>query len=268
MRNSALLCLGIFLLSAFSEVIAQDTLKVVSYNIFNAQHPDNRGESTLADITDFISEVDPDFVALQEVDSATHRLAKLNGGRYFSLADSLAKRTEMHATFGKALDFDGGGYGIAVLSRKPINTQKVQLPNPKAGEPRVLLTAKFSADSGNSLVFAATHFDHQYQENRLQQVEAIHKLLREKKELPVILAGDFNFEPSSEEYDMMQEYWRDTAIEAVNAPAFTYPANDPARRIDYVFVSPSQRWEVLSHRTPNLPYSDHLPVVTRLVLHK
>ena len=267
MMSRILLCVGIFLLCAFPEVAAQDTLKVISYNIFNAQHPDNRGASILAEIADFISDENPDLVALQEVDSATHRLAKLNGGRYFSLADSLAERTGMHASFGKAIDFDGGGYGIAMLSRKPMVAQKVQLPNPKEGEPRVLLTAEFSTDSGRKVIFAATHFDHQYQENRLQQVDVVNELLQEKNELPVILAGDLNFEPNSEEYQMVQEYWRDTAMEGVNTLAFTYPANDPARRIDYVFVSSSQRWEVISHRTPNLSYSDHLPVITRLVLH-
>ncbi|WP_176466299.1 endonuclease/exonuclease/phosphatase family protein [Aliifodinibius salipaludis] len=254
-------------MSAFSEVIAQDTLKVITYNIFNAQHPDNRGESTLADIADFISDEGPDFVALQEVDSATHRLATLNGGRYFSLADSLAERTGMHANFGKALDFDGGGYGIAILSRKPMSTQKVTLPNPKGGEPRVLLTANFDTDSGKKLILATTHFDHQHKENRQQQVDAVNELLLQKNKPPVILAGDFNFEPDLEAYQIMQKYWVDTAIEGAGAPAFTYPTNDPSRRIDYVFVTPSQRWEILSQEPPKLPYSDHLPVVTRLVLH-
>lgn len=268
LMNRALLCLGIFLLFAFSEVTAQDTLRVVSYNIFNAQHPNKNGESTLKEIADFISEEDPDLVALQEVDSATHRLAKLNGGCYFSLADSLAERTGMHANFGKALNFGGGGYGIALLSRKPMTAGKVALPNPKEGEPRVLLAAYFDTDSGTKLVFAATHFDHQYEENRLQQVETVNEFLLQKYKSPVILAGDFNFEPDSEAYQIMQKYWIDTALEGDGKPSLTYPNNDPSRRIDYVFVSSSQRWEVLSHRTPNLPYSDHLPVVTRLVLHE
>lgn len=266
--NKFLLCfVGILLLSAFPEAVAQDTLKVISYNIFNAQYPDNRGESTLAKIADFISEEDPDFVALQEVDSATHRLAELNGGRYFSLADSLAERTGMHANFGKALDFDGGRYGIALLSRKPTDARKVALPNPKKGEPRVLLTANYSTNTRSKLIFAATHFDHQYEENRVQQVDAVNELLRQKSKPPVVLAGDFNFEPDSKEYQVMQNYWIDTALEKDTDSNFTYPTNDPTRRIDYVFVSPIERWEVLSHEVPNLPYSDHLPVVTRLVLH-
>ncbi|MGM0545850.1 MAG: endonuclease/exonuclease/phosphatase family protein [Bacteroidota bacterium] len=266
--NKVLFCfLGMLLLSAFPEAAAQDTLKVISYNIFNAQHPDNRGESSLSEIADFISDEDPDFVALQEVDSATNRLAKLNGSRYFSLADSLAEKTGMHARFGKALDFDGGGYGIAILSREPMNTQKVELPNPKEGEPRVILASDYSMNSGTKLFFAATHFDHQHQENRLQQVDAVNELFRQKEKVLAILAGDFNFEPDSKEYQTMQKYWTDTALEGDTKPDFTYPTNDPNRRIDYVFVSSSQRWEVLSHETPNLSYSDHLPVVTRLVLH-
>lgn len=267
LMNKVLLFLGMFLLSGSSEVAAQDTLKVITYNIFNAQHPDKNGQSTLKEIADFISEEQPDFVALQEVDSVTHRLAKFNGGRYFSLADSLAERTGMHASFGEAIEFDGGGYGIAMLSRKPIKAKKVQLPNPKDGEPRVLLTTKLSTDTGQKLIFTVTHLDHQYKENRLQQVDVVNELLLQKDNLPIILAGDFNFEPDSEAYQIMQKYWIDTALERDTDPDSTYPTNDPSRRIDYIFVSTSQSWEVISHRTPNLPYSDHLPVVTRLVLH-
>jgi endonuclease/exonuclease/phosphatase family metal-dependent hydrolase len=265
--NRIFLVLGIFLLSAFSEVAAQDTLRVVSYNIFNAQHPNKNGESTLQQIAKFISDEEPDFVALQEVDSATHRLAKLNGGRYFNLADSLAKLTNMYSNFGKTIAFDGGGYGIAILSRQPMAAQKNALPNPKAGEPRVLLTADFNTDAGKKVTFAVTHLDHQHKENRLQQVAIINKIFSKKKEIPIVLAGDFNFEPGSEEYYIMQEYWIDTVLKNENKPDFTYPSNNPTRRIDYVWVAPLQQWEVISYRTPKLPYSDHLPVVTRLVLH-
>lgn len=264
--NRVLLFLGIFLVSALSEVAAQDTLKVITYNIFNAQHPDKDGESTLKEIANFISEEDPDFVALQEVDSATNRLAKLNDNRYFSLADSLAELTNMHASFSKAIGFDGGDYGIAMLSRRPVNARKVQLPNPKEGEPRVLLTAEISIALEKKMIFAATHLDHQYKENRLQQVDVVSELLLHKNNVPIILAGDFNFEPDSKAYQTIQKYWVDTALEDEH-PDFTYPTNNPSRRIDYVFVSPSKRWEITSYRTHNLPYSDHLPVVTRLVLH-
>lgn len=266
-RALALLFLGIFSLSSFSEVTAQDTLKVVSYNIFNAQHPDKNGESTLKEIADFISEEDPDFVALQEVDSATHRLAKLNGGRYFSLADSLAERTGMHASFGKALDFDGGGYGIAMLSRKPINTQKVQLPNPKDGEPRVLLTTKLSTDTGQKLIFAATHLDHQYEENRLRQVDVFNELLLKKNKLPVILAGDFNFEPGDTGYRAMDEKWIDVADQQQENIQPTYPAGNPKKRIDYIWLSKNVDWKLLDYQIYDVDYSDHLPVVAMLVVY-
>lgn len=263
-----LLFLGIFVLSGVQEVVGQDTLKIISYNIFNAQHPEKKGESTLKEITDFISEEAPDFVGLQEVDSATHRLAKLNGGRYFSLPDSLAENTGMHAIFGKSIAFDGGSYGIALLSRQPVDARKVILPNPEDGEPRVLLIAELRTGLRKNMIFAATHLDHQYKENRLQQVNAVNELLLQKQESPVILAGDFNFDPNSEAYQTIQKYWIDTALESDSQPDFTYPTNDPTKRIDYIFVAASQRWEVLSYTTPKLLSSDHLPVVTRLVLHK
>ncbi len=85
----------------------QDTLTVMSYNIYHAENPETE-ESTLQEIGGFISNIQPDFVALQEVDNRTHRLAKINNKRSFSLTDSLAERTSMSGYFSKAIDFDGG----------------------------------------------------------------------------------------------------------------------------------------------------------------
>ena len=268
MMSRILLCLGIFLISAFPKVAAQDTLKVISYNIFNAQHPDNRGESTLADIADFILDEDPDLVALQEVDSATHRLAQLNRGRYFSLADSLAHCTGMHVQFGKAIAFDGGAYGLAVLSRKPVNIKKVWLPNPKEGEPRVLLTSAFNTESGRTVTFAATHLDHQYPTNQMAQVKAINNIFSGQNSA-AILAGDLNFEPSSKEYDRLSYQWLDAGLKSSSGqqPADTFPSQNPTKRIDYVWLSNNARWKVLSYKTPDVTFSDHRPVVAKIVLH-
>ena len=48
----------------------------------------------------------PDLVALQELDSATLRV----DGRY--IPGELGRMTGMHATFGRALGFAGGSYGV------------------------------------------------------------------------------------------------------------------------------------------------------------
>ena len=247
--------------------VAQDTLTVMTYNIYHAESASKPENSTLKEIAEFISAQNPDFVALQEVDSTTTRLAEINSRRFFSLADSLAKLTQMIGYFGKAIDFQGGGYGLAILSKKAGDVRKVKLPNPQSGEPRVLLKLYAKTNSGRPIIFAGTHLDHQYKQNRLAQAEAIGNLFADQQE-SVILAGDFNFEPNSMGYDIMQESWLDATqffSEKVQ-PALTYPSENPEKRIDYIWLSKNVKWQVLRYETADVGYSDHLPVTAKIVI--
>lgn len=63
-----------------------------------------------------ITNLQPDLVALQEVDQKTGRSSGIDQ------AAELGHLTGMHWVFGKAMDYQGGGYGLAVLSRFPILT--------------------------------------------------------------------------------------------------------------------------------------------------
>lgn len=62
-------------------------------------------------------------MALQELDSATLRV----DGRY--IPGELGRMTGMHATFGRAIGFAGGSYGIGLLSRtEPLAVRSIPLP--------------------------------------------------------------------------------------------------------------------------------------------
>lgn len=107
---------------------------LMSYNIRNGIGADNVRDLTRT--ADVIRRTAPDFVALQEVDSATRR----SEGRF--VAAELGRLTGMHARFGRAIDFEGGGYGVALLSREePLALRRIPLPGRE--EARVLLMAEF-----------------------------------------------------------------------------------------------------------------------------
>jgi len=268
MKHKWLILAGVFCIGIINASHAQDTLTVLSYNIYHAENAQAEGENTVQGIGNFIKEISPDFVALQEVDSATARIGRLNNGRPYNLTDSLATLTEMKPYFAKAIDFKGGGYGIALLSKTDVEFRKVQLPNPKKGEPRVLTYLKARTPSGNQVIFGNTHLDHQFEENRQAQAEAINKLLAKYK-VPKILAGDFNFQPGSAVYDQMNGQWMDAMLKSdiENKSALTYPAKNPTQRIDFIWLSGDANWEVLKITVPEVIYSDHLPVVATVVLH-
>jgi len=91
-------------LSAFS----QDYVKLMSYNVRNTKGMDGiRNRQRVADV--IINET-PDVVAVQELDSMTTR-----SNQQYVLGE-LAERTQMHATYAPAISFQGGKYGIGILS--------------------------------------------------------------------------------------------------------------------------------------------------------
>ena len=70
-----------------------------------------RGDFDLDLIANVIKSVNPDLVAMQEVDFNTNRVKKMD------LPVELALRTGLTPLFGKAMKFDSGEYGEGVLSR-------------------------------------------------------------------------------------------------------------------------------------------------------
>jgi endonuclease/exonuclease/phosphatase family metal-dependent hydrolase len=83
------------------------TLRVLTYNIHHGEGTDGRFD--LSRLAGVVTSVQPDLVALQEVDERTERT---NG---VDEVAELARLTDLHAVFGKAMDYLGGG-GVAVLA--------------------------------------------------------------------------------------------------------------------------------------------------------
>lgn len=239
---------------------APATLKVMTYNIYHGEHPVTE-TSNLEGVAELIRAERPDFVALQEVDSLTGRSAALNGDTPLDQVKKLAMLTGMHGYFGKAIDYDGGGYGEGLLTRTPVRTRRVMLPTPSGGEKRALLVATARLSGGTEFTFAGTHLCHQYPENRLAQVRKINEVFADR-DGAAVLAGDLNFTQGSEPYDALKQQWVDAAVRA-GSPAPTFSHKHPSRRIDYLFLSPEmlRQFEIVEVRVPAVGHSDHRPVV-------
>ncbi|MBN8247509.1 MAG: endonuclease/exonuclease/phosphatase family protein [Verrucomicrobia bacterium] len=227
------------------------SVRVLSYNIHHGEGTD--GKLDLDRIATVIRSADPDLVAVQEVDQRTTR----TGG--VDQTAALAERTGMHAVFGKAMDFSGGAYGQAVLSRWRVETSEVfPLPGEPGREPRIaLLTRVRPPGSPAPLWFVSTHFDHERGDLRVKSAEALMDRLR-TLEGPVILAGDFNATPESRPLQILQQRFTDAAT---GRPEPTIPAEVPDRRIDFVLFAPGDAWRVVETAVlPEALASDHRPV--------
>ena len=114
------------------------SVTVLSYNIHHAEGMDAKID--LQRIAAVIQSVSPDVVALQEVDRETKR----SGG--VDQAKTLERLTGLKMVFGRAIDFEGGQYGNAVLSRLPIKRATSHtLPHSEGREPRVVLAVELAS---------------------------------------------------------------------------------------------------------------------------
>jgi len=235
------------------------TLKVMSYNIHVGQDASNRDQ--LQNIADFIKSSNVDIVGLQEVDSVCNRSGKVDQMKF------LAENTGMYYAYARHFAFDGGSYGIGILSKCPIkNTidhRIILTSDGKAdGATRALLTATLFSGK-KEIMFATVHMDYRDSNSRFAQSQELVRLL-EKITLPVILTGDFNAEPGTKEISNLQSILTDTGINS----DFSYPALKPRKKIDFVMVSKGSLVRVKRVEVTPVLYSDHLPVTSVFKIRK
>jgi len=261
----------------FETALTKKTLTVLTYNIYAARSGVDR-------IAKVIRSVNPDLVALQEVDhnairskrlDQTKELARLTGLKYFiyeatgtypeinqdPYKKNYPKLAGPKGLYARTIGEDGFR-GIAVLSRYPIVRQKI-VPLPGGCHPRDLIVAtiKFptSKNKTREITFISTHLSHNSREARLRSVELIGQTAKKTKQ-PVLLAGDINALPNSPTLKALySQGWLNPAI---GKSIQTFPVKAEAkngRQIDYVFQFNS-KWKSLKEGTENSDRtaSDHL----------
>jgi endonuclease/exonuclease/phosphatase family metal-dependent hydrolase len=236
------------------------TLKVMTYNVHHCNPPgkSKTGDIDIDTIASVLRKQNPDLVALQEIDDHTNRSGAFNE------AEEIAKRLNMHYYFGKAIDFDGGGYGVAILSKYPLSeVNTFSLPSAPGwnGERRVLATAKISLSNGKTILFGSTHLEAYNRENRDLQIKEINRIAA-RESLPFIVGGDFNSVPESNAIKTLDSMFTRTCVS--NCP-FTIPEMNPKETIDYIAFLPKDEFIVNEHNVIDEKYaSDHLPVIAVL----
>ena len=215
------------------------TLRVLSYNIHHGEGIDRQLD--LNRIAKVILSVHPDLVALQEVDQKTTRTDQVD-----QLAE-LKKLTKMpYAAFGANLDFQGGKYGNAILSKHPFTRQQnTPLPNLTDGEPRGILSVQISSQAigtQSPLLFMATHFDHRrIDTDRIRSAKVIPKIIAQNEAKLAIIAGDFNDVDNSPTLKAIEAH-----LQRSNSTILpTVPVKSPTRQIDFVFSWPKTRFHCL-----------------------
>lgn len=231
-----------------------DAVRFMTFNIHHGEGVDGRLD--LARIADLIRSQNVDLVALQEVDKGTER----TGRRDFPA--ELAAATAMTCVFGKNLDFQGGEYGNAVLSRFPVKRWSNTLLRPlRDGEQRGVLQVVVDAH-GRELVFVSTHLDHRADDaERVESVSQIRAMIAPSPATPIVIGGDFNDTPGSRMHVGMAEQFEDSWSAVGVGDGFTIPSTGPKSRIDYLWIRQGAGLVARTAFVPSTPASDHLPLV-------
>ncbi|PID74479.1 MAG: endonuclease [Desulfobacterales bacterium] len=201
-------------------------------------------------ILDFIGSVNPDVIALVEVDTGSYRTNHLCQGQI--IADTL-------------------GYHLVAEPKYPDRSFACKVPVLKQ-QANALLTKKdveacrfhyfekglkrlvIQTDLGSVALFIV-HLSIKFR-HRQDQLDQLHSLVKKTKK-EVIIAGDFNTFWGSKELNLFLAATGLHNANLANTPS--HPSHAPKRQIDFILHSPGIKID--NFFIPHIRLSDHFPLV-------
>ncbi len=200
-------------------------------------------------IGQFLEEEEPDAICLVETDLGSRRSRRSN--QVVTLAERLGYHSFFQPKYAPESLLRRMPYlryqGNAILTRQTQEIQEVAfLPK---GMKRLVIMTRVGAVNLVLVHLALTRRTREF------QLGALAELLPARE--PLIVAGDFNTFAGRTE---LNDFLRRTGLHSANEENLpTYPAWAPVRQLDYLLLSPELR--VTGFQVPQLPFSDHLPVI-------
>ncbi|MBA4148220.1 MAG: endonuclease/exonuclease/phosphatase family protein [Verrucomicrobia bacterium] len=241
-------------------VPAPQTIRVMTYNLHHGRGLD--GKVDIARQAEVIKQERADIVALQEMDRVVER-----SGRVDQIGE-LARLTGMNFFWDKNINFQGGEYGNGLLSRFPILQQtnthyKMIHPNEQRGLMQVVLDV-----NGRKLLVMNTHIDYRgdIDEERLMNVKEIKEAADRARDIPLIIMGDFNDDPWTRTHQRMRQEFVDVWELLGEGIGYTYDGPDRSKRLDYIYIRPSEALQPVRIWVTESTASDHRPVTAEFIL--
>ena len=237
--------------SAQESNIKSNELRILTYNIHAGKGLD--GKIDLQRIANVIKSVNPDLVALQEVDVKTRRSGNVDQ------AKTLAQLCNMKHVFGKAINYQGGEYGNAVLANREIIASNAIELSEAGAERRSAVGAAIYQDKNKNrpITLISTHWDHRSAEARTQASKRLAEIVTQSEGV-VVVAGDFNCELDSREISSLMK----VAASPSAKPVFTFPSKNPSKQIDFIVVDKQAKWKLKKLAAiDDRGASDHRPLL-------
>ncbi|MFW9943092.1 MAG: endonuclease/exonuclease/phosphatase family protein, partial [Candidatus Thorarchaeota archaeon] len=211
-------------------------IRILSYNI--QQGFDENGDKNFEGQYEVIKNANASIIGLQESDTCRISSGNADIVRYVN------NRLKYYSYFGPKTVT--GTYGIALLSRYPIKNAKTFYMESE-GEQTATIEAIITIGTTTYNVFV-THLGNFIDPiippfDRSQIIQQEQLLERIGSKTNVILMGDFNFQPYTEQYNITIAHPLDDCWQIANSTLIGDVPNDwvtrlPAERIDHVFISP------------------------------
>ena len=243
------------------------SIRTMTYNIHSCVNMD--GQVRPQRVAGVIGKLNPDLVALQEVDAGIPR----THNQY--QAKILGEMLGMDYRFFPVVKNGDQKYGLAILSCFPFQDVRVgRLPRlyPKLKlnlQKRGVMWAILKTSSG-PMHFFNTHLSVHGLERRIQSQALLGKdwLMAVPKEEPLVFCGDLNAGPLSPVYRRLSRYLMDVQKTPNRSKRSkpTFPSQRPLFRIDHMFISRHIRRlkTVVPINENSRLASDHLPLCADL----
>ncbi|MDX2010989.1 MAG: endonuclease/exonuclease/phosphatase family protein [Myxococcaceae bacterium] len=222
------------------------------------------GDRGLEGIAQTLKAADADVIGLQEVDIGTRRSGRVDQ------AAALGKALSMQHAFVAHFPYQGGRFGVALLSRHPIlRAERVHVK----GSRLALLDATVRTPHGDVRVLVV-HYTVTFPFRDAKETEASSAArlaeamttaaLARAADGGVIVLGDMNDDTGSPTWAQFSGFLQDACDVKGGGLAKTWNSALPVTRIDYVWAS--RHFSIEGCGTLPGSASDHLPVVADLLM--
>lgn len=223
-------------------------LRVVTWNMHAAL------SSSVETVAGVLAGLDADILLLQEVDAFTNRSGEVDQPR------QLAEILGYEYVFASALPWDGGEFGLAILSRLRFAAiERIWLDAAVTSEQRMGLVATLCR--GAQEIQVVNHHADIFPAGATQNMKQLVAALGGAIGSGLVLGGDLNDEGSSPVIDALVENGMADVVKSYD-PSATHGG----RRLDYVLADSVLAPAVIAGEVVPTTASDHRPVVAEFVL--
>jgi len=250
-------------------------LKILSLNMMHGRNAQNSVfpiflskktvVNNIRNVAKFIKKINPDIVALQEVDYYS-----ITTGNIDQLEEIAKQAGYKYKFYSKNFSIGVATFGTAILSKYLIVNPEAHnfpfaFPTPRKG----FAVAEIRLPNRKRLLFSSVHMtwiNYLRKKHRHKEAEILIKELLEYRKENIVIAGDFNSNFKMNERTMnkiitkLDLHTYKPAAERM----FTHPSIKPEIRIDWIIASNNIKFD--KYRTYLDKISDHLPVYAEISL--